>query len=261
MNGQNAAGVAKRKGSDMETNAFKKKSSLAISSKVLGGFWLKVTKVDIVLHDATRATTSKKPINRSQATIIAQGLTKHYRTRSKGRPQGLSLPSICTQRITDTDYAVRMLFNADEETMTSGNDNANQYATGEASVELAIGHNYATLRFEPDDASHLSVTHIVPMCKVIDADEKVNLYNSTSATKSISPANLYEMASYLQAPQNGIDAAYVNRDFARLNVDMDGKQTVTIRFAPTAKDSTAIAAAQADGDTSEVDSIYGRADS
>jgi hypothetical protein len=128
------------------------------------------------------------------------------------------------------------------------------------SVELQIKHDFATLQFEPDDDSHMSVTHIVPMGKVIDAEGKTISLNSTSATKSISRKSLLEIASYLQESQEGVDASYGNREFARLDTDRDGKQTATIWLAPTAtKDSIAIAAAQADGDLNEVENIYGRA--
>ena len=95
---------------------------------------------------------------------------------------------------------------------------------------------------------------------MIDAEGKTISLNSTSATKSISRKSLFEIISYLQEPQEGVDAAYGNREFARLDTDdRDGKQTATIWFAPTTKDSIAIAAAQADGDLNEVENIYGRA--
>jgi hypothetical protein len=37
-----------------------------------------------------------------------------------------------------------MLFNPDEERKTSGNENANRYSAGEATVELPINHDFAT---------------------------------------------------------------------------------------------------------------------
>jgi hypothetical protein len=102
-----------------------------------------------------------------------------------------------------------MHFNSDEETMTTGNENANRYVAGEASINLTIDNDYPTLRCEPDDASHLLVTHVVPMGKVIDAQGKTISLHSTTATKSISWKSLLEIASYLQESQEGLDAAYV----------------------------------------------------
>ena len=136
MSRQDAPGVGKRKGPELETEAFKKKSSLATTSKAIEGYWVRVSKLELVSLEAARATTTKKPINRSQATTVAEGLKRHFRMRLKGTPQGLNLGSIGIQRITSTAYVVRMLFNPDEETMTTGNDNANRYIAGEASVEL-----------------------------------------------------------------------------------------------------------------------------
>ena len=82
-------------------------------------------------------------------------------------PQGLNLDTIGILRISNTAYVVRMHFNSDEETMTTANENANRYVlAGEATIHLTIGEEHATVQCEPDDASHLSVTHIVPMGKV-----------------------------------------------------------------------------------------------
>ena len=112
-------------------------------------------------------------------------------------PQGLNLDTLGILRISNTAYVVRMHFNSDEETMTTANENANRYVAGEASINLTIDHDYATLRCEPDDASHLSLTHVVPMGKVIDAQGKTISLHSTTATKSISRKSLVEIASYL----------------------------------------------------------------
>ena len=136
-------------------------------------------------------------------------------TRPKGTPQGPNFGTLDIVRISSTAYVVRTHFNPDEETMTSGNENANRYVAGEASVNLTINHDYATLRCEPDDASHLSVTHVVPMGKVIYAEGKTISLHSTTATKSISRKSLLEIASYLQESQEGLDAAYGNREFVR----------------------------------------------
>jgi hypothetical protein len=134
MSRQDAPGVGKRKGPELETEAFKKKSSLATTSKAIEGYWVRVSKVELVSLEAARATTTKKPINRSQATTLAEGLRKYFRMRLKGTPQGLSLGSISIQRINSTAYVIRMLFNPDKETKTSGNENANRYSAGEATV-------------------------------------------------------------------------------------------------------------------------------
>jgi hypothetical protein len=65
--------------------------------------------------------------------------------RLKGTPQELNIGSISIQSINSTAYVVRMLFNPDEETMTSGNENANRYIAGEASVCTTPTHPKTSL--------------------------------------------------------------------------------------------------------------------
>jgi hypothetical protein len=169
MSGQDATGVGKRKAPLLQTDAFKKKSSLASTSRQIEGYWLKISKISIVSLNAARSTTTTKAINRSQATILEEQLKRYFRDRPKGIPQGLNLTTIHAVRISTTAYVVRMHFNSDDETRTTANENANRYVAGEPTIDLKIGPEYATVQCEPDDASHLSVTHIVPMGKVADS--------------------------------------------------------------------------------------------
>jgi hypothetical protein len=184
--------------------AFKKKSSFASTSRQnVEGYWLKFAKISIISFDAARSTTTTKAINRSQANTLAGQLNRHFRTRPRGIPIGLNLDTIGALRISNTAYVVRMHFNSDEGTLTTANENANRYVAGEASIHLTIGEEHATVQCEPDNASHLSVTHIVPMGKVTDLQGRtISLHNATAA-KSISRKNLLEIASYLQEPQAG----------------------------------------------------------
>jgi hypothetical protein len=152
-----------------------------------------------------------------------------------------------------------MLFNPDEATMTSGNDNANNYVSGEPTINIRIDHEYATLPCEPDDTSQLSVVHVVPMGKVIDAEGTTISLNNTTATKNISRRHQLDLESYLQEPQEGLDAAYANREFARMDTDNDGKQTATVWFAPTNKDKADTSVAQGEENQNKVANIYGRA--
>jgi len=164
MSGQDATGVGKRKAPQLQTDAFKKKSSLASTSRHnIEGYWLKISKISIVSLNAARSTTTTKAVNRSQANILVEQLRRHYRDRPKGIPQGLNLATLCAVRISTTTYVVRMHFNSDDETQTTANENGNRYVAGEPTINVKIGPEHATVQCEPDDASHLSVTHIVPM--------------------------------------------------------------------------------------------------
>jgi hypothetical protein len=70
MSGQNASGTGKRKGPQLETDAFKKKSLVASTSRqALEGFWVKFTKVDIVSLDAARTTTTTKERTQSKSNF------------------------------------------------------------------------------------------------------------------------------------------------------------------------------------------------
>jgi len=260
MSGQDATGVGKRKAPQLQTDAFKKKSSLASTSRHnIEGYWLKISKISIVSLNVARSTTTTKAVNRSQANILAEQLKRHYRDRPKGIPQGLNLATLCAVRINTTTYVVRMHFNSDDETQTTANENANRYVAGEPTINVKIGSEHATVQCEPDDASHMSVTQIVPIGKVTDSQGRTISFHNATAAKSISRQNLLEIASYLQEPQLGSDSAYGDQEFVRMDTDSEEKQTATVWFAPTSKDSAAIAVAQADGVQEEVVNIYGNA--
>ena len=260
MSGQDVTGVGKRKAPTLQTDAFKKKSALASTSRQnVEGYWLKISKITTVSLNAARSTTTTKPVNRTQANNLVEQLRKYFRDRPKGIPQGLNLATIHAVRINNTAHVVRMHFNPDDETRTTANENANRYVAGEPTIDLRIGPDYVSVQCEPDDASHLSVTHIVPMCKVTDFQGRTISFHNATAAKSVSRKNLLEIASYLQEPQLGSDAAYGDQEFVRMDTDSDGKQTATVWFAPTSKDSATIAEAQADGDLEGVVNIYANA--
>ena len=259
MNAQHTFGAGKRKKHELQTDAFKKKSIHAAASRTLEGYTVKISKVSIVTHDGTRSTTTKMAINRSRARIIVEQLKKHYRLMLRGPPLGLNLDTICCSRLTDAAHVVKMVFNSDEATMTTANENANNYVAGEPTINIPIGHEFATLQCEPDDTSQLSVVHVTPMGKVIDAEGTTISLNNTTATKSISRKHQLDLASYLQEPQGSLEAAYGTREFARMDTDSDGKQTATVWFAPTNRDKADITVAQGEEDQDKVASVYGRA--
>jgi hypothetical protein len=112
MSAQNTSGAGKRKGHELQTDAFKKKGSLATASRPLEGYSVKrFSKGSIISSDGTRTTTTKVAINRSKARAIVDQLIKYFGMRPRGPPQGLNLDTISIARIDNAAYVVKMLFN------------------------------------------------------------------------------------------------------------------------------------------------------